>query len=353
MEKQPKSFYLFRNPSSGMTESGISVATDHFRGRGFMLSPFCGSRTIFIPASGDVKDTDLADAIRHAFVEINKCKLTSTSRESHRTAVEVITAAEHDNVVRKVVLARQQVIKTETDPLSLFKQLTKSYPKAYVFLFFTPEYGMWIGASPELLLECNGNDIVSKPLAGTRVRGKSGMWPVKDIKEHHVVVDHIADLFRHHCKRRCVNGSRIRRAGPVEHLMSEIRGEMDGNISFIDLLSELSPTPALGGSPRQKAMDMINSLEDFDRGAYGGFCGPAEFNRNSAEEAPICNSATLCVTIRCARLFMDAAVLYAGGGIMPDSDPDMEWNETERKISTLLPFIFIAPNNAASCSQSQ
>lgn len=301
---------------------------EHPDGNGFLISPFLPrSSHIFIPASDDCDNTTFISAfLQNGTGTMFSLPAESTLQESHRTEVLEIINIEKSGRLEKAVAARCKLQKNpDEDPNQMFSRICNAYPEAFVFLFTTPETGTWIGATPELLLAGKGYLLRSMSLAGTRPAHFKGDWDDKNIREQLIVTHYISDIFREYGIMPGLEGPVTRQAGPVEHLQTIISGITKDITDIPAIIDALSPTPALCGIPRELAVKTITALETFQRGCYGGFCGPWLSGHEFS----------LFVVLRCARITPDVMVLYAGGGIMPDSNPDSEWLETERKLLTL------------------
>lgn len=261
----------------------------------------------------------------------------STSEKEHSEAVSRVAGRLRGvNTPSKTVIARVLVKEIALDFGEYFSLLANTNPHAYVFCFHTPESGLWIGASPETLLTVSDGIIRTMALAGTRAVGSVGEWDAKNISEQKIVTEFISDVLSRHGMTPVINGPYTRGAGPVEHLCTDISAEIDTNdlTCLRSLLADLSPTPALCGFPRCSAMEDIRRNENFERGYYGGYAGIADKD----------GGCRLFVNLRCAATEdpskpLKKMAFYAGGGIMPDSDPDSEWMETERKLGTLSQLI--------------
>lgn len=300
-------------------------------GSGFLIAPFLpGKPRLFIP----LELVCYPDTFRKAFEENGEGSMalmpeTSVTSEQHRDEILAMIHAEKSGELTKGVAARVLTgeMPRDFDIDVMFESLCRRYPSAFVYLFSTPETGTWIGASPELLLENKENMLRTMALAGTRPVSTPGVWDSKNMQEHDVVTDFITRRFRESGVEPEISKMDTAPAGPVEHLLTEITGKACKDTDVSSLLDAMSPTPALCGQPRDKALRIIADHESFSRDFYGGYCGPwyadDDFN--------------MFVTIRCAHISPSRYALYAGGGIMPDSIPDDEWKETENKIKTLLP----------------
>lgn len=250
----------------------------------------------------------------------------STSFEIYDLYIGAIREFIGDDLHRKVVASRRLTVDCRLHPQELFEKLCVSYPHAFVFFISCPMFGSWIGASPELLLARKGDVLSTVALAGTRPAGSRVPWDRKNLLEQAMVTEFIADNFARFAIPYHVGDLVSVAAGPVEHLQTSISAMMDASLPLDDLLLQLSPTPALSGYPRREAVDLILGIEKDSRQLYGGFMGmrtpDGDFRFN--------------VVLRCAKLWPGAATLFAGGGITALSSSYDEWEETERKFSTLL-----------------
>jgi len=252
------------------------------------------------------------------------------------------TAAVHDAVARiasgplaKVVLARQIVVDADRaiDRRVVLDQLRIGDPTS-----FTYAVGGFVGASPELLVRRRGDRVLSRPMAGTATRG---ITPAddermvaalaaspKEAEEHALVVRAVREALEPVCID-LVAGAHpdAVRLATVTHLATTVAGHLvEPAPSALGLVGLLHPTPAVGGLPRADALTAIAELEAFDRGLYAGPVGWVD-SRGDGDWA---------VALRCARIDGARACLVAGAGIMADSDPDAEWDETEAKLEPML-----------------
>ena len=257
--------------------------------------------------------------------------ISETTKDEYLKYVSSIISFISQGKALKVVASRRKILnKTSCDISSLFASLCNVYPGAYVFFISSPLFGSWIGASPELLLKKNGETIETVALAGTRPIGNRNEWDEKNYVEQKIVTDFITQILEKFKLKYTVGKTITQNAGPVEHIMTSLRASIsEGQIDIDSLLKALSPTPALSGYPVSEAITIINDNEKSPRELYGGFMGLKERNGDFR----------MNVILRCAKLMPDHIILYAGGGIVKDSDPYLEWIETERKLSTLLKLI--------------
>jgi salicylate biosynthesis isochorismate synthase len=288
-------------------------------------------------AAMDQAGIPLADPHPTAEVSIESALRPDHFETAVRSAVERIRAGE----MEKVVLAREVRVHAPRahDVAATFGALRQAFPSCFCFCFGTPE-AAFIGASPELLVRRSGASVATVALAGSTRRSAD---PAVD--------DHLGEQLRHSAKNRIehrIVGRRIERllrphsvwveAAPepglvkvanIQHLGTAIRAQLAEPRSAIELAGLLHPTPAIGGEPREAAFAAIPGLEHLDRGWYAGALGWMD----AAEDGEF------CVGIRSALLRDRTAHVFAGNGIVADSDPASELAETELKLAALLPLL--------------
>jgi isochorismate synthase len=253
---------------------------------------------------------------------------TSAQKEHVKLVAEAVEALQEPGF-EKVVLARKKVIEKAPEIKAWLLALAEKYPQSCAFVFHTKATGTWMGATPEVLLSRDTNTVSANSLAGTRLATDLGAWGAKEIDEQAIVTESVLKTFADFGVENIqTNGPKTKIAGPVAHLFTEVSGEITAEKNSLDLAKKLHPTPAVGGLPQQKAINFIRERENFDRQFYAGFFGIEEEN-----------SARFYVNLRSMQLFKNGLVLYAGGGITAQSNPEAEWEETERKLQTLLHII--------------
>jgi salicylate biosynthesis isochorismate synthase/menaquinone-specific isochorismate synthase len=241
----------------------------------------------------------------------------------------------------KVVLAREVVATAAAahDPAAVFGAMREQFPACFCFCVGTPE-AAFIGASPELLLRRSGAGVSTVALAGSTRRssdpavddhlGEQLLRSAKDREEHAIVAERIArSLRRHAVWVQSASEPEIVRVANIQHLATPIVAQLAEPRSAVELAGMLHPTPAVGGEPWHAAETAIAELEQMDRGWYAGPVGWMD----AAEDGEF------CVALRSALLRDREARLYAGAGIVADSDPAAELAETEVKLGALLPLL--------------
>ncbi len=241
----------------------------------------------------------------------------------------------------KVVMARSVLVTSDVPyrPFDLVSRLRMTYPECYVFGWQQGDR-VFVGASPELLVERVGTRVRSHPLAGSAPRGSNEeedrafgellMSSGKDRREHRFVVDDITERLGPLTTSLHVDHvPSLRKTTHVQHLSTEVRGDLVDSIHVFDLAGTLHPTPAVGGSPRDEADRFLAKEELIDRGWYAGGIGWA--NRKGDGE--------LAISLRCALIQGRTALLYAGAGIVADSNPAAELEETRLKFRTMMSLL--------------
>lgn len=256
--------------------------------------------------------------------------------------VETVNRAKksiHEGTFEKVVLARQLVINQDnpaSDTLLLHK-LRKQYPDCYCFLIRQNERASFIGCSPERLASFEGSFILTEGLAGSTSRGKTAsedailekklLNSTKDLHEHEIVLDAIEQKLSPYSKSIShPDQPGIKKLSNVQHLYTPITATIHNGVSRTEVLKDLHPTPAVGGYPRKEAVKFIQKHEDFDRGWYAAPIGWINTSGNSE----------FAVAIRSGLILQNEVRFFAGCGIVQDSDPYKEWEETNMKFIPML-----------------
>lgn len=213
--------------------------------------------------------------------------------------------------------------------LEIADKLFGDNASAMCSLYFTNETGAWLCASPELLLDADLNNgmLHTVALAGTRLpqNDTDTAWSAKDVKEHDIVKEYIASRLTALGSKLNISETKACLAGTVEHLKTYFEGSIPDGITPENILDSINPTPALCGYPTDLALKEIGDTEVHPRYCYGGYISVETTDRVQA-----------FVNIRCVHFNKEHMALYAGSGIMPDSTPQSEWDETGAKLETLF-----------------
>jgi isochorismate synthase len=252
--------------------------------------------------------------------------------------VERATKAMAGGTLHKVVLARQIDVAADRpiDRLAVLERLRSTYPGCHIV-----SIGGFVAASPELLVSVTGDIVRSHPMAGTAPRGgdpttdqrlaASLLASTKDRQEHQITIDMVHDTLLPWCSYLDYEAEpSVVAVANVQHLATLVEGRLSQPApSVLELVAALHPTPAVAGWPRDDAVDWIAENEGFDRRRYAGTAGWVDGAGNGA----------WAVSVRCAEIDGPAARVWAGNGIVADSDPSTELAETRSKLQALLSAI--------------
>lgn len=276
-------------------------------------------------------------------------------REDFEAAVDKAKAYIHAGDVIQVVASQRFEVPAACSPLELYRALRVVNPSPYMFLYETPEFSV-AGASPEVHVRATNGDVEIRPIAGTRPRGSCEaedakleqelLTDAKERAEHLMLVD----LARNDIGRVCATGSvsvrdyaTIERYSHVMHIVSQVEGRLRSECTPYDLLRATFPAGTLSGAPKVRALQIISELEGQCRGVYGGALGYFGYNGNLDS----------CITIRTALFKDDKIYVQSGAGLVADSIPAYEYQETVNKARGLLRAISLAERLAEPPVPSQ
>lgn len=266
-------------------------------------------------------------------------KVTSNyTREEYMQMVEKCREHIRCGDISQVVPSQRFEVSDPPEPFEVYRMLRSTNPSPYLYFFDHKDYSI-AGASPEMLVSVCDGKILNKPIAGTCPRGATAeednelekrlLSDPKERAEHTMLVD----LGRNDVGRVSRAGSvrvaefmRVERYSKVMHLVSDVEGELAGNKTPMDALMSVLPAGTLSGAPKVKAMEIIDSLENVKRGLYGGTVGYMAWN----------GDIDTCIAIRTVLFRNGRAYVQAGGGVVYDSDPEQEYEETRRKASAVI-----------------
>lgn len=302
---------------------------------GFITAKFAlgdSQNPIGIPAQLSVEDILASDSDQN----INQSDSDSKGQESTRYAdyCDIISnvVESFESIGTKVVISRLISNESAVHPLNVAEKYFSSFTACFRCLYYTPQTGLWIVATPEILLSYSAteNRLRTMSLAGTRKVGENA-WDVKNEMEHKLVTDYIAERLKSEGLEVNIGEPCELRFGVIEHLCNHI--EASGEIDVMKLAMKLSPTPAVCGWPVDSAYAKIRNYERHDRGCYGSFIG-------IASDCEV----NLFVNLRCARIIPQdnnsfQYEMYSGGGINKMSVAETEWTETEMKIGPLYKLV--------------
>jgi isochorismate synthase len=254
-------------------------------------------------------------------------------------AVDSATARLRAGEASKVVLAREVVARGDgvVSAGAVTRSLRSAYPSCFTYLMTGADGTAFAGASPELLIRRSGASAYAQPMAGSVARGATEAEDErlaeqlresrKDAAEHELVSRFVVDALRPFARSVAALPPEVVRFTNIQHLATAVRAELnDPAADALELAAALHPTPAVGGWPRDAADRIIDDLETMERGWYAGAVGWTDAHGDGE----------FAVALRCGLLWEDGARLYAGVGVMPDSDPARELDETDLKFKALL-----------------
>lgn len=254
-------------------------------------------------------------------------------------AVETAAARLRSGVAEKVVLAREVLARGDgvVSAATVARGLRAAYPSCFTYLVTGADGTAFAGASPELLIRRTGPHAHSQPMAGSVARGATDAedellaaelhQSAKDANEHRLVSAFVVEALRPFSVTLESREPEVARFTNIQHLATSVDARLrEPAADALTIAAALHPTPAVGGWPREAADRLIGELESMERGWYAGAVGWID-GRGDGE---------LAVALRCGLLWEDGARLYAGVGVMPDSDPARELEETELKFRALL-----------------
>jgi isochorismate synthase len=255
--------------------------------------------------------------------EVAAVSTTGHWDEAVGTVLRTIEAGD----VEKVVLAREVRVRASAafDLPRVLAELRRTQPGCFVFAD-----GGFVGASPELLVRLTGDDVVCRPMAGTvtpDVDVGALLGSDKNGREHDVVARAVVGELQRWCTDVDASARQAVSFADVTHLVTHVRGRLrDASTSALDLARALHPTPAVAGTPRDTAVELIERLEATPRGNYAGPVGWVGARGEGA----------YAVGLRCAQIEGHEARLHAGAGIVAGSDAGAEWDETTAKFEPML-----------------
>ena len=281
--------------------------------------------------------------------------LGNFTEEEFKERVNEVKEYVRSGDVIQTVLSQRFEIPYSGDPIHLYRSIRAINPSPYMFLVESDEFSI-VGASPEVHVRLQDDDVLIRPIAGTRPRGKSAMEDKlleeelladeKEKAEHLMLVD----LARNDIGRVCEIGSvraaeymSIERYSHVMHIVSQVVGKLEPNKNAFDLMRATFPAGTVSGAPKVRAMQIIAEQENLQRNVYAGALGYFGFEGNHDS----------CIAIRTAMLTKNKIYLQAGAGIVADSVPENEFQETINKAKGMLKAIALAKRIEQSCRPNQ
>ncbi len=306
---------------------------------GFIVAPFVQdekSKTVFIRpdfTNFDFLKEEMPSEVKPFSI---RRKVRTMSRKTFRLYVERAKQKIRKGKFEKVVTARAIKHKRPEgfNAINFFLKICNTYEWSFVSLVFIPQKGLWLGASPELLLHFSKGVFSTYSLAGTQAKEKrrkaKAHWGNKEKQEQEIVSKYIEQVVSAHPKvKLMLAGPETVEAGNIIHLRTTFTIENIPHFYWTELVEALHPTPAVAGFSKEKAIDFIADYERNNRAYYSGFLGPVNMN----------DQINLFVNLRCMEIQNKRLVLHVGCGITANSSSKKEWEETKLKSQTLLNLI--------------
>lgn len=346
-------FIVFKNPNTESVTLLVqkSSAIQRFsieeieQKKGFVIAPFDSARTgeFFLLKPDFTLKGEMDISKLEVFLENLPVIHPKTNGNNHQSSkneylekaeyfIQKIRSGEFNKIVLSRVLSME--IAEAINYSKFFNQLCLSNKSAFVYLLFTPDHGIWSGATPETLLTKNGEDWETMAVAGTRLLTdfqSDNEWGEKEVEEQQMVSAYIEKLLSElGVKHFKMLGPKTITAGQIVHLKTSFSIEETCLKNRLGIfIKGLHPTPAVCGLPKASAYHLIEKAESHDRKLYTGFLGPwgleGEFK--------------LFVNLRCAQFTHEKIMVFVGGGLTKDSVSEDEWQETKNKSRTLLSVV--------------
>ena len=263
---------------------------------------------------------------------------TNITKEQYLANVEQAKGYIKEGDIFQVVLSRRMEVSNPPEPFEVYRCLRSSNPSPYLYYFKCRDYQI-VGASPEMLVNVTQGIVSTKPIAGTAPRG---ITMEEDKKLEHALkndpkerAEHtmLVDLGRNDVGKVSKFGTvevtefmKVERYSKVMHLVSDVKGILREDKTALDALVSILPAGTLSGAPKVRAMEIIDELENTQRGLYGGTVGYLGFDGNI----------DTCIAIRTVLFRHGKAYVQAGGGIVADSVPEKEYQESENKARAVI-----------------
>ena len=331
-------FVLYCKPNctkvNGLLQRNNTLYTaSDFIESGFLFASFDGNSNVIMPD----KESDK--------ILFEKELFTVTSQKDEMQRIDLNTKKNFENLVqsgieainndffKKIVLSRKETVSLQTfDLLETFQKLLQLYPSAFVYCFYHPKIGTWLGASPEQLVRSDGKSFETVALAGTQKDTGADKieWQSKEQEEQQIVTDYIVGKLKNSTSDLKVSPPFSVKAGMLWHIKTTINAVLKEDTNLKHIVQLLHPTPAVCGLPKEKAKAFILKNEMYNRKYYTGYLG--ELTKVSKNDNL---SSDLFVNLRCMEINGNSAHIYIGCGITKDSSPEKEWEESVNKALTM------------------
>jgi anthranilate synthase component 1 len=355
----------FSVPGQALSFVSELVVLDHRQGTAILISSALNDGTDDADAQWTAAQSAL-DRLQTALAQPSEAWIADVDLTIAPTPIPRVSAAEYQGAVERskqfirdgdvfqVVISQRFDHEIEAEPIDVYRVLRSLNPSPYMYLLTlegpprsgrTGEQYSIVGSSPEALVKVQGRRVIMHPIAGSRPRGET---PERDLEladelladpkeqaEHLMLVD----LARNDLSKVCSAGSvevtefmQVERFSHIMHLVSSVEGDLRPDATAIDVFTATFPAGTLSGAPKPRALEIIDELEVAQRGVYGGVVG----------YFGLAGDADLAIAIRTATIVDGLARVQAGAGLVADSDPATEHQETQNKAAAPLRAVAIA-----------
>lgn len=295
--------------------------------KGFVLAPFNigGESPLLLIEVGSSEEKDVPE-VHYRSANLKVLKAIDHRDDYHNDFIKFHDYLE-DNTLRKIVLSRRLdlTLDNNVDAKDVFFTACRMYPHQMIALVSTSQSGTWLMATPEVLLEKDKDDDSWKTMALAGTMTTPGPWNEKNRTEQYYVAKYIFQCLSRYSYLIRNTSPHTVSAAKLYHICTNFSFNVNTDRDAFKVLKDMHPTPAVCGLPKDKAFDIILKNESLERKYYSGFSGPLNVN----------DETHLFVSLRCMEILDNQCYLYAGGGLLKESQEDNEWAETEVKLKTM------------------
>ena len=326
-------FVVYCKPNEGVVNGLFQKDTIlhqvvDFSEKGFVFTSFDGTEKYIIPEHFSDR---MSFTFQEKTIKIPSATPFLATKQAQKKFEQLVAKgiqAIKEGTFQKVVLSRQEIIDNPNFDLNaVFERLLHNYPSALVYCFYHPKVGLWLGATPEVLIKTRGTAFETIALAGTQkiTDAQPIHWKAKEKQEQELVTNYIVSQLAQYCEQIEVSSPYTIQAGTISHIRTDIKGILKKEKSLQQIISLLHPTPAVCGLPMANAKKFILENEAYNRSFYTGFLGELNID--------FCSN--LFVNLRCMQVVRQNIILYMGCGITSGSIPENEWEESVNKSITM------------------
>lgn len=326
-------FVIYKKPENNSID-GLFQKNDtlfevtNFEEKGFVFASFDGSRTFLLPENQSERITAVFQKKEITILDATPDYADELDKNKFKNLISKGIQAIENREFKKVVLSRKETIDlVDFDLVTGFEKLVQLYPTTFVYCFFHPKIGVWLGATPEQLLKANDSSFKTIALAGTQKDNGCSeiIWHKKEELEQQFVTDYIVSILKDVASEVLVSKPYSIKAGSIWHIKTDISGTLNSGFGLQKVIQLLHPTPAVCGLPKESSKAFLLKNENYDRTFYTGFLG--ELNME--------NKTDLFVNLRCMEICDSQIHLFMGCGITKESVPEKEWEESVNKSMTM------------------